>query len=186
MLAGHVEDLADLDLLEDLGDGVELLGRREVGEVAGVDQEIGPLRQGVDPGHGLLERGGHGLLVRVLAEPDVAVADLDKREAARPRLSSVLAEGPGRKDPAACCPQDAGACPRHAFEEPATIHPVALVIAFALIRHYRDSPCANFGADFDPGRTLRERRRPLALDTPEWPRQMTWQKDFAKAVMEAA
>ena len=79
-----------------------------------------------------------------------------------------------------------GACPRHAFQEPATIHPVALVIAFALIRHYRDSPCANFGADFDPGRTLRERRRPLALDTPEWPRQMTWERNFARAVMEAA
>ena len=41
VLAWHVEDLVDLDPLEDLGDGVELLGRREVGEVAGVDQEVG-------------------------------------------------------------------------------------------------------------------------------------------------
>ena len=31
VLAGHVEDLADLDPLEDLGDGVELLGRRRGG-----------------------------------------------------------------------------------------------------------------------------------------------------------
>ena len=48
-------------------------------------RKSGRSRQGVDPGHGLLERGGHALLVRVLAEPDVAVADLDEREAARPR-----------------------------------------------------------------------------------------------------
>src|SRR5260370_1371522 len=81
VVAGHIKDLAHLDCLEDLGNGVDLLGRREVGEVAGMDQEIGPLWQGVDPGHGLLKRGGHGLLVRVFAKPDVAVADLDKGEA---------------------------------------------------------------------------------------------------------
>ena len=105
VLAWHVEDLADLDPLEDLGDGVELLGCREVGEVAGVDQEVGSLRQGVDPGHGLLKRGGHALLVRVLAEPDVAVADLDEREAARPRPPGALAEDARREDSAADRPE---------------------------------------------------------------------------------
>src|SRR5271157_3203771 len=133
VLAWHVEDLADLDPLEDLGDGVELLGCREVGEVAGMDQEVGSLRQRVDPGHGLLKRDGHALLVRVLAETDVAVADLDEREAARPRPPGALAEDAGREDSAADRPDEACARPRHAFQEPATIHPVALVIAVALI-----------------------------------------------------
>src|SRR5271165_3899206 len=135
VLAWHVEDLVDLDPLEDLGDGVELLGCRKVGEVAGVDQKIGSLRQCVDPGDGLLQRGGHALLVRVFAEADVAVADLDEREAARPRLPGSLAEGAGREDSAADRPDEACARPGHAFQEPATIHPVALAIALALIRH---------------------------------------------------
>ena len=47
----------------------------------------------------------------------------------------ALAEGAGREDSAADRPHEASARPGHAFQEPATIHPVALVIALALIRH---------------------------------------------------
>src|SRR5262249_27610784 len=38
VFAGDAEDLADLGFLEDLRDGVELPGGREVGQVAGMDQ----------------------------------------------------------------------------------------------------------------------------------------------------
>ena len=43
VLAGHIEDLTGLHPLEDLCDGVELIGCREMGEVAGVDQKVGRL-----------------------------------------------------------------------------------------------------------------------------------------------
>ena len=95
VLAGHVEDLADLDPLEDLGDGVELLRLREVGEVAGVDQEVGRLRQRVDPGHGLLERGGHVACSASLLKPMwLSLIWTNEKSAAGRSLS-----GSGRKRP---------------------------------------------------------------------------------------
>src|SRR5262249_50449500 len=47
----------------------------------------------------------------------------------------------------ACCPQEPGACPRHAFQEPATIHPVALVISDVLLFHSKDSLAETGGTD---------------------------------------
>jgi hypothetical protein len=53
-------------------------------KVAGVNDELGRLRQRVDAVHGLLEGGGHILIWRPV-EPDVAVADLDE-----PQLTVAL------------------------------------------------------------------------------------------------
>src|SRR5262249_32955171 len=147
VLAGHGEDPTDLDPLEDLGDGVELLGGGEVGEVAGVDQEVGSSRQRVDPGHGLLERGGASLLVGVLAEPDMAVADLDEREAAGPGPAGALAERLRREDPAAGRPDESGAGPGHTLEEPAAVHAVGFVISDGRFFHGLGSVAETDGAD---------------------------------------
>src|SRR5207247_8371899 len=108
----------------------------------GLDQEVGPARQRVDPSHGLLERGGHALLVRVLAEPDVAVADLDEREAARRRRAGTLPERAGREEPAAGSPDEPRAGPGHAFEEPAAVHAVGFVISDGRVVQGLDS-CAD-------------------------------------------
>ena len=80
--------------LEDLGDGVELLRLGQVRQVAGVQQEGRGFRQGVDAVHGDLERAGH-VLVRVLGEADVAVADLNEREAPCPDSVCCLTEDAG-------------------------------------------------------------------------------------------
>src|SRR6266481_696162 len=48
LLAGHVMDLLGLGFLKELLNGIELFGLGGVREIAGVDQELGRLRQGVD------------------------------------------------------------------------------------------------------------------------------------------
>ena len=93
-------------------------------------RKSGRLGQRVDPGDGLFERGDHALLVGVLAEPDVAVADLGEREPAR-RPAAGLAERPRRGDPAADRPEEPRPRPGHALEEPATVDAVAPSIRVA-------------------------------------------------------
>jgi hypothetical protein len=69
--------------------------------------------------------------------------------------------------------------PFPAPQEPATVRAVSLAIAAPLVRHRRDSLLAHFGAEIDAGCAHRERRRPLTLNTPGWPRRMTWVRDLA-------
>src|SRR5262249_35846455 len=78
VFARHVEDLPCPDTLQDLGDSVKFPVRREMSEVAGMDDEVRLLRKRVDLAHCLLERGRNAFLVWVFAEPDMAVADLDE------------------------------------------------------------------------------------------------------------
>src|SRR5436305_356377 len=77
VLAGDVEALAGPGAAHDLVDGVELRRLGEVGEVAGVDEQVRRRGQSVDAVDGKLEGGGD-VLVGVLGEANVAVADLDE------------------------------------------------------------------------------------------------------------
>ena len=82
VLAGHEEDLLGFAVLEHLLEIVELLGLRELREIAGVQDEIRRLRQRIDPRDGLAEgRGDIG--IRRLVKADVAVADLHEVERRR-------------------------------------------------------------------------------------------------------
>src|SRR5262249_44911590 len=58
VLAGYVGDVPNLGPLENLHDRVELAGCGEVGQVAGVDQQVRALREPVDLVDGGLGRGG--------------------------------------------------------------------------------------------------------------------------------
>jgi hypothetical protein len=127
VLARHVEH-GEAGFLEDLVGVVELLVARQLGDVAGVDDEVRLDRQGQDLAHGLAE-GGLRVGVGRLVEADVAVADLQEREA----LGGPVGRGRGLVEadragqPAAHREQRARAGPGHALEESAPVVVVVIV-----------------------------------------------------------
>src|SRR5215471_10411096 len=70
---------------------------------------------------------GVGVGVRLLVEPDMAVADLHKREAAALGRYRLAAELQALRHAADHCPHEAGARPSHALQHPP---PVRIYIAF--------------------------------------------------------
>src|SRR5215472_2262005 len=68
-----------------------------------------------------------GVGVRLLVEPDMAVADLHKREAAALGRYCLAAELQALRHAADYCPHEAGAGPSHALQHPP---PVRIYIAF--------------------------------------------------------
>ena len=82
-----------------------------------------------------------------LREADVAVADLDEREIAARRGRRPAPKAARREDAAADRPEQAGAGPGHAFEEPAAVDAVALVIVVVVICHRYDSSVVAEGQD---------------------------------------
>src|SRR6266481_272210 len=72
MLAGHVMDLLGLGFLKELLNGIELFGLGGVREIAGVDQELGRFRQGVDLIDGGLKSAAYVRICR-LVETNVTV-----------------------------------------------------------------------------------------------------------------
>src|SRR5215469_1455688 len=68
-----------------------------------------------------------GVGVRLLVEPDMAVADLHKREAAALGRYCLAAELQALRHAADHCPHEAGAGPSHALQHPP---PVRIYIAF--------------------------------------------------------
>src|SRR5437899_1258137 len=96
-------------------------------QVAGVDQKLGPLGQGVDPVHGRLQ-GADDVLVRLLGETDVAIADLHEREVTFLGLVRILAENAGGQDSPSYGPGDARAHPGHALQKAAPVNAVTVMI----------------------------------------------------------
>src|SRR4051812_1120281 len=127
VLAGNVEDAVRPKPSENLRGRVELLRLRELGDVAGVQNERGALRQRVDLRDRLLQGCGD-VLVRLLAEADVAVAHLHEEDAlALRRREQIQAAERERLWYAAREPPDRRrARPGHAAKEPA---PVDAVVA---------------------------------------------------------
>ena len=122
MFARHAVDFARAERAMKLIDRVELFGLGQMRQVAGVQHEGGPLRQRVDLGDGLAIGLRH-VPVRVTAEAQVAVADLDEREARRRRRLFPVRLGfigfrrdwRATRDAAAHRPNHAGAGPSHAL-----------------------------------------------------------------------
>ncbi len=125
VLAGNMERL-EPRLAQDLVRVVEFLRLGELGDVAGVDDEIGLHRHGPDLGHRLAERRPR-VGVRILVEADVAVAHLQEGEGlhlaagAAPRRSQGLVERNRGGQAPADRPEHSRARPGHAFEETATV-----------------------------------------------------------------
>ncbi len=85
MLAGDEAHGLDLELLDDvaeLGEALAALLRvvGRVGQIAGEDDEVGLLRQRVDPGDRLLQRAAGVGVGLVALEPPMAVGQLDEME----------------------------------------------------------------------------------------------------------
>jgi len=80
VLAGHVEDALGANSLQHFVRRVELLGLRELRDIAGVNDERRVLWECVELRDGFLKRRGH-VLVRFLVEADVTVADLCEEDA---------------------------------------------------------------------------------------------------------
>lgn len=81
MLAGHIKDLVRLETLERFRKGVELLRFGQVRQVSGVQDKRRRLRQRIDLGNGLAQRGSH-IRVGIFVETDMTVADLYEAEVA--------------------------------------------------------------------------------------------------------
>ena len=79
VLAGDEEDLFRFAVLEHLLEIVELLRLRELREIAGVEDEIGCLRERVNAGDCFAEGRGD-IRVGRFVEADMAVADLHEIE----------------------------------------------------------------------------------------------------------
>ena len=79
VLAGDEEDLLRLRGLQHLVERVVFAGFGRVAEIAGVNDEVGLLRERVDLGDGGFESGGD-IGVGGLVEAHVGVADLDEME----------------------------------------------------------------------------------------------------------
>ncbi len=149
MLAWNVGDMSNLRPLENLGDGVELPGRGEMCEVAGVDQQFRPSRKRIDLVDGCLQRTDD-VLVRFLGEADVAIADLNEREAPGPGSVGACTEDPGRKDATTDRPYQARASPGHALQESAAIDSITVVFTVNLMRHIQNPPKSHLGAVIGP------------------------------------
>jgi hypothetical protein len=126
MLAGHVKDLAALDLFEGLSEGVEGARFLAMGEVPGVEEKGRCRLERVDLGERQLQRGHHVGIRRAL-KANMGVANLHEGKIPARRLSCRglrrrgLAECPGREESPGHGPDEPGPGPGHAGEDVATL-----------------------------------------------------------------
>ena len=135
MLAGHEQHAVGAQLAQHLVRRVELVGLRELRDIAGVQHERGALGERVEARDGLAQRAGH-VVVRVLVEADVAVADLREQEAARRRVARRRAAEHARHRHAAIeRPEQTRASPRHAAEKAAAVDAVVEHVVERIFRN---------------------------------------------------
>src|SRR5438067_1118409 len=94
-------------------------------EIAGVQEQIGAARQRVDAVDRDLQ-SARDILVDLLAEADVAVADLRERKVISGRLVRLAERPRGEDSAAADRPDHTGANPGHTLEKPAAVDAVAI------------------------------------------------------------
>src|SRR5581483_8818790 len=125
VFAGHVMHI-ELRLRDDPVGVVELLRRRQVADVAGVDHERRLGRQRVHPGDGLFQRAER---VRIggLVEADMAVADLQERQPLGFLGLRFAHDAERMRNAAGNSPQHAGSDPGHAFQHFAPVDAVVAV-----------------------------------------------------------
>src|SRR5262249_29785091 len=121
MLAGHVKDLARLDIFEGLREGVEGARFLAMGEVPGVEEKGRRRLQRIDLGDGQVQRGHHvgirrafeaDMRIANLYEAEIPLLGLPRRELCRCGLS----ERPGREESASQGPDEPGPGPGHTGE----------------------------------------------------------------------
>ena len=138
VFAGHIEDLFRAAVLQQLLEYVELRRLGEVGQVAGVEDELGGAGQGVDAGDGLAEGGGD-VEVGGFVEADVAVADLHEVQLTGGQdgrgTAGGLSEHARAEHAAGYGPEHASAGPGHAFEEAAAVDAVMVVVMGNVVIH---------------------------------------------------
>jgi hypothetical protein len=131
VLARYVKHLAGLGFLQHLVDGVEFCGLRQMADVAGVEQELGPHRGRVDLLNGY-PQGGHHVGIGGFVEPHVAVTDLNEAQLARLGSSGGqtgrIAEAVGPQNSAFNNVQSSGSSPGHAFEKSTAVNAIVVVI----------------------------------------------------------
>lgn len=134
VLARDVKDAAALTIFQNLLERVEFLRLREVGEIAGVENEIRRRRQRVDLGHRFLQGAEH-ILVCFLVEPNVAVADLHEGEISADlrRLGAAWPQNSRDDEAAARGPEHARSGPGHAFQKAAPVDAVMVVIVYQVV-----------------------------------------------------
>src|SRR5437867_10638362 len=137
VLPGHIADSLRPESFEHLIGGVELVGLGQLRDVAGVQHERRMPRHCVELGDRFLKRR-RDVLVRLLIEADVAIADL--------REEDVLFRGVGSCPPAELAqgirpryatleqPKRRGTCPGHAPEEPPAVDVVFPMIVRDVVR----------------------------------------------------
>src|SRR5581483_3857630 len=117
---------------------VELLRLREMADVASVEEKIGRFRQRVDLGDSRLQRADN-VLVRLLAESDMAVADLDEAEIAlcHPGHRGVRRLAEAGRGQHAAAERAEQSCPRpgHTFEKSAPVYAVRVAMGIVIFRH---------------------------------------------------
>ena len=118
MLAGNVEDLLRLACFQHLLEVIEFFGLGKMGEIAGVQDEVGLPGLRIDL-RDRFPKGARDIRICRFREADMAVTDLREgeisgggRRGCRGRREQTRTE-----DAAAHGPQNAGARPGHAFEE---------------------------------------------------------------------
>src|SRR5690348_16346416 len=137
MLPGHIEHLSRMASFKDLIQCVELLRLGKVSEVAGVQPKGRSFGQRVDLGH-RLSQGSRDVLVGFLIESNMTVADLDKTQigsGGSARRIGSLVESLRSENTAGHGPEHAGSSPSHAFEEPAAVDAVLVVIVCDDVGH---------------------------------------------------
>ena len=95
-------------------------------QVAGVNDEVGLLRQAVDLVDGCI-KSANDVWIRRLVKAHVTIADLDEVKFSLLGLH-LLAESPRTQDAAANRPDYAGSSPSHTPQETATIDAVLSVV----------------------------------------------------------
>src|SRR6266536_1260802 len=130
VFAWDVEHILSRTSREHLRDGVELLGFRKVGYVAGVDQELGLGLQGFDSIQRHL-KSCRNVRIRGLVEAHMAVAQLHKAQLAVHFLR--IPERNGTENSALHDIQSPGSGPSHAFQEAPAINTVVVVVVNDLV-----------------------------------------------------
>ena len=126
VFAGDIKHPRRFAGLENLLERVEFFRFREMGEIAGVKDEVRRGGQCVDLGYRFLQCTHH-VLVGFLVEANVTVADLHEREVSGNRGFGFGGDGIGRpqnaggKRAACACSEHPRAGPGHAFEKAAPV-----------------------------------------------------------------
>src|SRR5581483_8426049 len=113
MLAWNVKYIFCFGILQDLARGVKLVRLGEMRNVAGMNQEFGLFRRGVNLRDGFAQRARY-VWIRIFVKSDMGVANFNKTQAFDVFLLLLDPKKPRNRHPGRNRPKKAGARPAHA------------------------------------------------------------------------